>query len=79
MLQRWDEVASRLAIFLARNPGNLPMRFAFAGVLLRAGRKVQAQREYYTLSVLDPAFDGMNDLAKQLGEPETRSVPNHAA
>jgi GT2 family glycosyltransferase/Flp pilus assembly protein TadD len=78
-LERWDAVASRLSTFLARNPGNVPMRFAYAGVLLRNGRRTDAQREYETLRVLAPTFEGMSDLATQLGETEARLVPDHAA
>ncbi|MCS6319401.1 MAG: hypothetical protein H8K05_16825, partial [Nitrospira sp.] len=78
-LERWDVVRSRLATFLARNPGNVAMRFALAGVLLRSGRRGDAQREYDRLLVLAPTFEGMDELAKQLAEPECRVVPNHAA
>ncbi|MDR4472166.1 MAG: hypothetical protein MRJ92_05790 [Nitrospira sp.] len=45
MLHRWNESPGDSA-FLGRNPGSLAMRFAFAGVLLRAGRRGDAQREY---------------------------------
>jgi GT2 family glycosyltransferase/DNA-binding SARP family transcriptional activator len=78
-LERWDVVSSRLATFLARNPGNVAMRFALAGVLLRSGRRGDAQREYDRLLVLAPTFEGMDELAKQLAAPESRVVPDHAA
>lgn len=78
MLQRWDALAARLASFVARNPGNIAMRFALAGVLLRAGRRADAQREYDWLRAMVPTFEGMDELAKQLAESE-RLVPNHAA
>ena len=78
-LERWDVVSSRLTTFLARNPGNVAMRFALAGVLLRSGRRGDAQREYDRLLVLAPTFEGMDELAKQLAEPECRVVPDHAA
>ncbi len=78
-LERWDVVSSRLATFLARNPGNVAMRFALAGVLLRSGRRGDAQREYERLLVLAPTFEGMDELAKQLAAPESRVAPNHAA
>jgi hypothetical protein len=54
------------------------MRFALAGVLLRAGRRADAQREYDWLRAMVPTFEGMDELAKQLAESE-RLVPNHAA
>ncbi len=78
MLQRWEALAARLASFVARNPGNIAMRFALAGVLLRAGRRADAQREYDWLRAMVPTFEGMDELAKQLAESE-RLVPNHAA
>ncbi len=78
-LQRWDAVASRLSSFVARNPGNIAMRFALAGVLLRAGRRADAQREYDWLRAMAPTFEGMNELARQLAESERHLVPNHAA
>ncbi len=78
MLQRWETLAARLASFVARNPGNIAMRFALAGVLLRAGRRADAQREYDWLRAMVPTFEGMDELAKQLTESE-RLVPNHAA
>ena len=78
-LERWDAVGSRLSFFLARNPGNVAMRFAFAGVLLRSGRRTEAQREYERLRVLQPSLDGLNELARTLAEPAGDLVPNHAA
>lgn len=78
-LQRWDDVASRLSSFVTRNPGNIAMRFALAGVLLRAGRRADAQREYDWLRAMAPTFEGMDELARQLAESERHLVPNHAA
>ncbi len=78
-LERWDAVASRLSSFLARNPGNVAMRFALASVLLRSGRRGDAQREYDRLRALAPTFEGMDELAKQLAEPAGQLVPDHAA
>ncbi len=78
-LNRWDDLASRLTAFLARNPGNMALRFALAGVLLRLGRRTDAQREYERLRTLDPAFDGLDDLAGRLGTPDAHLVPDHAA
>ncbi|MBS0168853.1 MAG: glycosyltransferase [Nitrospira sp.] len=79
MLHRWDALASRLSSFVARNPGNIAMRFALSGVLLRAGRRADAQREYEWLLALAPNFEGMAELAKQLAQAERPLVPNHAA
>ncbi|MCE3223970.1 MAG: protein of unknown function, putative Glycosyl transferase [Nitrospira sp.] len=78
-LERWDAVGTRLTTFLIRNPGNMALRFALAGVLLRSGRRTEAQREYDMLQALDPAFDGLDELARSLTEPTAHRVPHHAA
>lgn len=77
MLHRWNEVGARLSAFLGRNPGSLAMRFAFAGVLLRAGRRGDAQREYECLRALAPDMEGMDELGRQLAAPQL--APDHAA
>ena len=78
-LERWDAVGSRLTTFLLRNPGNMALRFALAGVLLRSGRRTDAQRECDMLRALDPAFDGLEELTRRLAEPEAHLIPHHAA
>ena len=78
-LERWDAVSSRLTTFLIRNPGNMALRFALAGVLLRSGRRTEARRECDMLSALDPAFDGLSELTRLLAEPAPMLVPHHAA
>ena len=78
-LERWDAVGSRLTTFLVRNPGNMALRFALAGVLLRSGKRTDAQRECDMLRALDPTFDGLDELARRLAEPEAHLIPNHAA
>lgn len=77
MLQRWNDVGVRLSAFLGRNPGSLAMRFALAGVLLRAGRRGDAQREYECLRALAPDMEGMDELGRQLAAPLL--APDHAA
>jgi GT2 family glycosyltransferase/Flp pilus assembly protein TadD len=77
MLHRWNEVGARLSAYLGRNPGSLAMRFAFAGVLLRAGRRGDAQREYECLRALAPDMEGMDELGRQLTAPQL--APDHAA
>ena len=78
-LQRWEALASRLSSFVARNPANIAMRFALAGVLLRADRRADAQREYEWLRAMVPTFEGMDELGKHLAGSERPLVPNHAA
>ncbi len=67
-LERWDALAQRLATFIARNPASLAMRFARAGVLLRAGRRADAQRECDALRALDPKFEGLAELTRRIAE-----------
>lgn len=78
-LERWEAVTVRLTAFLVRNPGNMALRFALAGVFLRSGRRTDAQREYDMLRALDPAFDGLDELARKLAERATHVAPHHAA
>ena len=84
-LERWEDLEVRLKSFVARNPGNLAMRFARAGVLLRTGHREEARLEYERLRVLAPSFEGLDELAEKLGEAEVQvpspvqTVTGHAA
>ena len=78
-LEWWDETSMRLSAFLVRNPGNMALRFALAGVFLRSGHRAEAQREYDMLRILDPALEGLNELARGLAESAGQVVPQHAA
>ena len=53
-----------------------------AGVLLRAGRRADARREYDWLRAIVPTFEGMDELAKHLAEPERpwcRTMPHEVS
>ena len=78
-LERWDAVSSRLTTFLVRNPGNMAVRFALAGVLFRSGKRTEARRECDMISALDPTFEGLSELTRRLAEPAPHLVPHHAA
>ena len=78
-LERWAEISERLTAFLVRNPGNMTLRFALTGVLLRLGHRAEAQREYDLLRILDPAMEGLEELARELSDSAGRAVPQHAA
>lgn len=65
-LCRWRELAEALGRFIDRNPGDLVARFALAGVLLRGGRIADARREQQILQLLDPQFEGLEDLTRAL-------------
>ncbi|HVG02611.1 MAG TPA: glycosyltransferase, partial [Nitrospira sp.] len=78
-LERWEAISVRLAAFLGRNPGNMALRFALTSVLLRSGHRAEAQREYDMLRILDPAMDGLDELARGLADSADSVVPQHAA
>jgi tetratricopeptide (TPR) repeat protein len=67
-LERWGPLAEYLQRFVSRNPGDLSLRFALAGVFLRLNRKTDARREYDSIRLLDPVFDGLNELARAIDE-----------
>jgi thioredoxin-like negative regulator of GroEL len=53
-LEWWSDLAQALHEFLDRNPGDLSVRFALAGVLLRMGFRQEAWEECQRLQLLDP-------------------------
>lgn len=65
-LGRWEPLSDDLERYIARNPSDLSARFASAGTLLRLGRVEAARKEYDTIRVLNPGFEGLDDLAKGL-------------
>jgi Flp pilus assembly protein TadD len=65
-LERWEPLSDDLERYIVRNPGDLSARFAYAGTLLRLGRTEAARKEYDTIRVLNPGFEGLEDLAKSL-------------
>ncbi len=74
-LERWDGLAGELIRYLARNPGDLAARFALAGSMVRLGRIDAAKREYDTIRLLSPGFEGLADLAKVLGARDCDAAP----
>lgn len=67
----WAELSERLQSFVLRNPADLSIRYALAGVLIRSGRVDAAQQEYQTLSTLAPSYEGLEELAKALSTQGT--------
>lgn len=72
-LERWEPLSDDLERYIVRNPGDLSARFAYAGTLLRLGRIEAARKEYDTIRLLNPGFEGLDDLAKSLSA--ARSLP----
>jgi hypothetical protein len=68
-----------LSQYVSRNPGDLSLRFALAGVFLRLNRWVDARREHDSISLLDQAFDGLSELASAIDESEPVLTEHHAA
>lgn len=68
-LERWDVLAGHLLRFVERNPADCDMRFALAGVYLRAGQISHAQEQCVMLAALKPEFDGLQDLHMKLKHP----------
>ncbi|TKB66558.1 MAG: glycosyltransferase [Nitrospira sp.] len=62
----WVELSERLQGFVARNPADLSVRYALAGVFMRSGQTGAAQREYQTLCTLAPSYEGLEELARAL-------------
>ena len=78
-LERWETLAGHLKRFVSRNPGDLSLRFALAGVFLRLNRRTDARREHDSIRLLDPVFDGLSELASAIDESEPVLTEHHAA
>lgn len=63
---RWPELGEQLHRFVTRNPGDVAVRFAFAGVLLRDERVEAARREYDALQTLAPGYEGLDQLGRAI-------------
>jgi GT2 family glycosyltransferase/radical SAM superfamily enzyme YgiQ (UPF0313 family)/tetratricopeptide (TPR) repeat protein len=78
-LQRWERLEPVLSLYVSRNPADLSLRFALAGVFLRLNRWADARREHDSIRLLDPAFDGLSELASAIDENEPALTHHHAA
>ena len=78
-LQRWEHLQRVLSQYVSRNPGDLSLRFALAGVFLRLNRGAAARHEYDSIRLLDPVFDGLSELASAIDEQESALTHHHAA
>jgi len=67
----WMELSKRLQGFVLRNPADLSVRYALAGVLIRSGQTDAAQQEYQTLCTLAPSYEGIEELARALSTHDT--------
>ncbi|MCP9470687.1 MAG: glycosyltransferase [Nitrospira sp.] len=67
---RWEELSRCLEPYVKRNPGDLAVRFALAGVWLRADRVEEARREQEAIRALNPQFDGLAELEQAIARKE---------
>ncbi|MBH0201253.1 MAG: glycosyltransferase [Nitrospira sp.] len=63
---RWGELSRHLRKYLSRNPADLAIRFALAGVLVRGEEVEAARQEYDTLRTLAPTYDGLIELGQAI-------------
>jgi GT2 family glycosyltransferase/SAM-dependent methyltransferase/tetratricopeptide (TPR) repeat protein len=63
---RWKELSRHLREYLSRNPADLAIRFALAGVLVREEQVEAARREYDMLRALAPTFEGLSELSQAI-------------
>ncbi|MCP9456492.1 MAG: hypothetical protein NNA18_10345, partial [Nitrospira sp.] len=71
---RWEELSRHLASYVKRNPGDLAVRFALAGVWLRAERIEEARQEREVIQSLDPHFDGLAELEQAIAKQEAMAA-----
>lgn len=71
---RWDEMSRHLHKYLVRNPADLAIRFALAGVLLRGEQIEAACQEYDALRALSPTFDGLSELGQAIARKQAVST-----
>ena len=67
----WAELSERLQGYVSRNPADLSVRYALAGVLIRMGQTDAAQQEYQTLCTLAPSYEGLEELLQALSTHDT--------
>lgn len=67
---RWVELSGHLRQYVSRNPGDLAVRFALAGVLVRAERIDEARHEHDALQAVAPEFDGLAELGRVIAGKE---------
>lgn len=68
---RWVELSGHLRRYVSRNPGDLAVRFALAGVLVRAERIDEARREHDAVQAVAPEFDGLAEMGRVITGKET--------
>ncbi len=75
---RWEGLSRYLRAYVLRNPADLAIRFALAGVLIRGEQIEEARGEYDILCALAPTFDGLNELHRAIAGKQAM-LPTGAA
>lgn len=76
VLQRWQDLSETLQRFVQRNPSNLSARYALAGVSIRVGGYDLARAQYDAVRLLNPAYDGLPDLARAIDAHDACVMPH---
>ena len=66
MMESWDQLQRHLTRYVDRNPADCDTRFALAGVQLRAGYLESAKEHFNYLRIVNPGYEGLEDLARLL-------------
>jgi len=61
-VEDWEELERSLSCYLQRNPANINIRFTLASVQVRREQKEEAQSQLQMLQLLNPDFEGLQDL-----------------
>ncbi|MGB0908833.1 MAG: glycosyltransferase [Nitrospirales bacterium] len=77
-IKDWARIAVQLEHFLTRNPANCDIRFTLAGVYLQGGMRDKSRKEYETLRLLKPDYEGLDDIEQILSVSSLchTTVPN---
>ncbi len=73
VIQRWETLARHLTRFVERNPADCDIRFALAGVQCRAGQPEEAKEHLTWLRLVQPEYEGLEDLERVLALPPAQS------
>ena len=68
VLERWESLFCQLRRFVERNPAASEIRFALAGVAVRAGHLEQAREQLSWFQLIKPDYEGLEDLANALNK-----------
>ncbi len=71
-LERWDSLFHQLSHFVERNPAASDIRFALAGVAVRAGHLEKTREQLSWFQLIKPDYEGLEDLANALNNVQVQ-------